>query len=352
MSKLVTDLDVVAHDYSVNFDHHQVYAECKGGKHKSTLDRVVWVRGVKELIAADYAHLVLDHCDDVTVEFARTHRVEILQKTALEALETSFRIPTDFWPGRSNLAAYEETERQIQRLRSNVATNSLAAWIVRSAEIWRESFALALSYARLNSLLRLFDELKEVLETVTVSETELRLVRYGVSALLVRLSQYVLFAAADTLSMTPTTREKYLAERLTAGNLTLGQSKQILDSAFKLARSQLEAKGVEAPAGWTSDQMLSPPRYAAPFAQVIERVIAEADRSRLLPLTMELRLYGFCGNAGTSLVRRAEYGLPTSSVVMAFARQSLGLTEQVSKGAACDFDGLKKLGAGDSRKDA
>ena len=31
-SKMVTDVDVVAHDYSQNFHHRRTYAECKGGK--------------------------------------------------------------------------------------------------------------------------------------------------------------------------------------------------------------------------------------------------------------------------------------------------------------------------------
>src|SRR5204863_1101809 len=55
-SKLVTDVDVVAHDYSINFHHRRTYAECMGGKNKRALDRVIWVRGVKEVIADDMAY--------------------------------------------------------------------------------------------------------------------------------------------------------------------------------------------------------------------------------------------------------------------------------------------------------
>src|SRR5438105_2326244 len=37
-TNLVSDVDVVAHDYSINFYHTRIYAECKGGA-VSTLDR-------------------------------------------------------------------------------------------------------------------------------------------------------------------------------------------------------------------------------------------------------------------------------------------------------------------------
>ena len=83
-SKLVTDIDVVAHDYSINFHHRRIYAECKGGKNRSPLDRAVWIRGIKEAIAADFAYLVLERCDSSTANFAKSLGVEI---------ETIARIP-------------------------------------------------------------------------------------------------------------------------------------------------------------------------------------------------------------------------------------------------------------------
>src|SRR5204863_3066788 len=88
-SKLVTDVDVVAHDYNLNLQHRRIYAECKGGRNKSPLDRVVWIRGVREAIQANNAHLVLDHCDWETVQFARTLGVEILQAHSIRSLEAA-----------------------------------------------------------------------------------------------------------------------------------------------------------------------------------------------------------------------------------------------------------------------
>ena len=99
--KLVTDVDILAHDYNLNFQEHRIYAECKGGKNVSTLDRIVWIRGVIQAIDADTGILVLDHCDAESVEFARGQGIQILMASGLEALENALGIGMDFWPGRS-----------------------------------------------------------------------------------------------------------------------------------------------------------------------------------------------------------------------------------------------------------
>ena len=150
---MVTDVDVVAHDYNLNFYHRRLYAECKGGRNKSVLDRVVWVRGVKEMIGADHPHLVIDHCDPVSVQFARTLGVEILQAAGLNALESALRIGPTFWPGRANLAAYQPVEASIKRIVDRSTAGDLSEWLAQASEIWRDASALALSYGKLNSLL-------------------------------------------------------------------------------------------------------------------------------------------------------------------------------------------------------
>src|SRR5205823_1247145 len=111
---------------------------------------------------------------------------------------------------------------------------------------------------------------------------------------------YALYAASDTLAMTPTEREQYLAERLTAGGLDLEQSRRILEGALRMAIVHLRTQHIEPPANWTVDHMLSAPAYSKPFVTVVERVIADGEQSRLLPLAMEIRLFGFAGDESAS----------------------------------------------------
>src|SRR5262249_48973818 len=156
------------------------------------------------------------------------------------------------------------------------------------------------SCGKLNSLIGAVQACSAVAASSSPAGEELAALRYAAAALLVRLSQYVLYAASDTLAMGPSERGQYLAERLTAGGLELEQSRRILEGALKLAVAHLRTQRIEPPATWTVDHMLSAPAYAKPFVTVIERVIADGEHSRLLPLAMELRLFGFAGDEAGS----------------------------------------------------
>jgi hypothetical protein len=278
-SKMVTDIDVVAHDYSLNFHHRRTYAECKGGKHRSALDRVIWVRGIKEVIAADHAYLVIDHCDPSTVRFARSQNIEILQASSLATLENALRISDGFWPGRCNRDAYASVEVLLRKVPSRPPAESIEAWLRQAMELWMESSALTFSYGRLNALLGVLQECDRLPVDPAFRPEDTLAVSFAVSALLVRLSQYVLFIASDTLAMTQMERLDYLSERLVSGGLDIGQSRQLLSGALQMVNAQLSVAGLEAPASWNIDSMLTPPPYTRPLATVVERVIGDGHRS-------------------------------------------------------------------------
>jgi len=292
--------------------------------------------------------LVIDHCDPVTAQFARTLGVEILQAASLFALESALRIAPHFWPGRANLAAYLPVEESIKRIIDRSTSGDLSEWLAQASEIWRDASALAFSYSKLNSLIGAVQACSAVAASSSPAGEELAALRYAAAALLVRLSQYVLYAASDTLAMGPSEREQYLAERLTAGGLELEQSRRILEGALKLAVAHLRTQRIEPPATWTVDHMLSAPAYAKPFVTVIERVIADGEHSRLLPLAMELRLFGFAGDEAGSgrMVTRVRQALAPTGLIIAFARQSLGLPESLSSGLATHVAGINSVTAG------
>lgn len=334
--KMVTDIDVVAHDYSLNFHHRRTYAECKGGKSRSALDRVIWVRGIKEVIAADHAYLVIDHCDASTVRFARSQGIEILQGAGLAALEGALRISDAFWPGRSNHVAFAPMDAMLRKMPPRPPAESTWAWLRQALDLSTESSALTYSYGRLNALLGVLQECKALAladDTPKNVSEETLLVSFAAATLLVRLSQYILFIAADTLSMSHSARLDYLSERLVSGGLEIGQSRQLLYGALQMVNAQLSMAGVEA-AKWNIESMLAPPNYTEPLATVVERVIGDCYRSAMLPLGMELRLFGYGGDesAGGSLLSRARFAHDVTGLVLGFARQSLGVPEALTRG--------------------
>jgi hypothetical protein len=283
-----------------------------------------------------------------SVQFARALGVEILQAAGLNALESALRIGPTFWPGRANLAAYQPVEESIKRIVDRSTAGDLSEWLAQASEIWRDASALAFSYGKLNSLLGAIESCSALAARSSPDAAEARALRYAAGALLVRLSQYVLFAASDTLAMAPTERERYLAERLTAGGLELEQSRRILEGALKIAVAHLRSQRIDPPATWTVDHMLSAPAYTKPFVTVVERVIADGEQSRLLPLAMEMRLFGFGGDeAGSAhMVARMRQAIGPTGLVIGFARQSLGLPESLSFGPVSDIAGVTAVSHG------
>jgi hypothetical protein len=343
-ANLVTDVDVVAHDYSINFRHTRIYAECKGGRNVCTLDRVVWVRGMMSVLGAERGYLVVDHCNPESSAFAASNRVEILQHTGLHALETALRIGTGFWPGRANFFVYEPIDKAVGK-EADGKSSGLQSWIKEASEIWREASALSFSYGRLNNLLSQVEQLSVILKTEAPLSETAPIYAYAVGALLVRLSQYVLFAAADSLGMTKTEREDFIAERLTSGSLGLEQTRKVVCSALKLAKAKLQEHGVEAPPNWDADHLVTPPSYARAFAEVVDRVVADGHRARMLPLALELRLFGYAGDerGSSGLIKRVGFAMPMTGLIRGFAVQSLGLPDTWTQGPVIHFKELKRV---------
>jgi hypothetical protein len=287
------------------------------------------------LLGAELGYLVLDHCSPESLRFASTHGVEILQAAGLSALESALHIGNQFWPGRANFMVYEPMERALVR-EAEGKGSAMQFWLQGASEIWREASALSLSYGKLNVLLGQLVQLGDILKKEAPTGQNAILYSFAVAALLVRLSQYVLFSAADTLGMTKTEREGFVTERLTSGGLGLEQTRRVMSSALNLAKVKLQEHGVEPPPNWDAEHLVTPPGYSRAFVEVVDRVVADGHRARLLPLAMELRLFGFVGDerGSSGLMKRVGYALPLTGLIRGFAIQSLGLPDALVRGPA------------------
>jgi len=331
-SNLVTDIDVLAHDYNINLHHRRIYAECKGGKNVRILDRLVWICGVKKIIDAEFAYLIVNHCDQSSLSFARSQGVEVLQISGLKALENSLWIGNSFWPGRSNISKCFVIESKIANTIKNRISEELGQWLNKAAQLWREASALSFSYGRLNVLFSILEEF-QLLINRGIAENDKEMVKYALSALFVRLSQYILFAASDTLNMPKSEREKYLSVRMAIGDTGIATTRRVLDSCERMVNASLKENDVDKKIKLDIERMLKAPSYTAPFINMVERIIGEGYRATLLPLTLELCLFGYAGNEKESggLIKRITNCLSTAAIVRAFAIQTLKIPDEYIK---------------------
>jgi len=125
----------------------------------------------------------------------------------------------------------------------------------------------------------------------------------------------------------------------------LEQTRRIMSSALNLAKVKLQEHGLEPPPNWDVDHLLVPPNYSSAFVEVVDRVVSDGHRARLLPLAMELRLFGFGGDerGSSGLIKRVSYAQPLTSLVRGFAVQSLGLPSALVDGPAFLLNTVKRV---------
>jgi hypothetical protein len=118
-----------------------------------------------------------------------------------------------------------------------------------------------------------------------------------------------------------------------------------MHGALNLARAKLKEHGIEAPPNWDAEHLVTAPSYARAFAEVVERVVADGHRARMLPLAMELRLFGFAGDerGSSGLIKRVDYALPLTGLIRGFAVQSLGLPESWAQGPVAFLKDVKTV---------
>ena len=199
---LATDIDVLASEYSSGFHLTRRHAECKSGRRVSTLDRVLWLTGVRSLLGADASYLVLASFDEDAADFAKTLDVDVLTVKQLETWEKSLGIPKYTWPARSDFTFFDPIRVKLNdygRKQSSSKRDRKIRESVQFVEIdsWR-----LFGYSQLNRLLRMLKELSDEGQKAPPSGTGILLLRYAGSALLVRLSQYMMAICHDVSRVT------------------------------------------------------------------------------------------------------------------------------------------------------
>jgi hypothetical protein len=91
--RTLTDLDVLGVRYDQMFTSHRVVADCKTGRHVSDVNRLFWLRGVKDYFGADEAYYLRPNIGGETRSIAPKLGLRVIDQTALATMENA--LPTD-----------------------------------------------------------------------------------------------------------------------------------------------------------------------------------------------------------------------------------------------------------------
>ncbi len=287
---LATDIDVLVSEYGSGFHLTRRHVECKSGKFK-LVDRILWLNGVRTLLRANSSYLIAADVDLSASNFARRLDVQLFSGQHLDAWERALRIPLDSWPCRSDYATFDTATREWKRF-GNDRKNDI--WrLLREALVFVEVESwLTFRYRRLNKLFRLIREISKAYVSEGLDDHQRLCARYSFSALLVRLSQYVLSICADVASIVPLQVEDYLSDRLKFGDQDPKQATDMMEATVKWVRESLRFKGVKVPPEIDTDRLQPTPRYTAELVSLIRCLLDQSQEARYLPLAIERMQFG------------------------------------------------------------
>ena len=290
---LATDIDVLVSEYGSGFHLTRRHVECKSGRFP-LLDRILWLNGVRTLLRADSSYLIATNIDLSASEFARGLEVQLYTVQHLDAWEKALRMPSDFWPCRSDYMTFDSARKVWNQLSTGKTGKTNTTWqLLRGALAFVEVESwLTFRYRQLNKLFRLIGEVSKMHDNGTLDHDQLLCARYVFAALLVRLSQYVLAICADVSSIMPLEIEKYLSNRLTFGDQDPIQAVGLTTATVMWVSKALHVKGITMPSEIDPARLHSAPPYTAEVVSLVRRLLDQSHEARCLPLAVERMQFG------------------------------------------------------------
>jgi hypothetical protein len=285
---IATDIDVLVSEYGSGFHLTRRHVECKSGKF-SLLDRILWLNGVRTLLRADSSYLIASDADLDASDFARRLEVQLFTGQHLEKWEKAIGTPVDVWPCRSDFVTFD-------------CARSVWSQLSKSDEAWRllrgglafvevESW-LTFRYRLLNKLLRMIEEVARLVDAGGLDNDQILCAKYLFSALLVRLSQYVLAICEDVGTIMPVEIESYLTQRLMFGDQDAFQATELTKATVAWVRESLQVKGIAMPSEIDPGRLNVPPPYAPEVVSLVKRLLDQSQEARYLPIAVERMQFG------------------------------------------------------------
>lgn len=332
---LATDIDVLVSEYGSGFHLTRRHVECKSGSF-ALVDRILWLNGVRTLLGADSSYLIAADVDLAASDFAHGLDVQLFTSLHLDAWEKSIGIPADVWPCRSDFSTFDAARATWQRLSGDKTADESWRFLRATLAFVEVESWLRPKYRLLNKLIRLLNDIGRQFDGYDVHQA--LCARYLFSALLVRLSQYLLGICADVAGIMPADMDKYLTNRLTFGDQDPAQAMNLTHGTVEWIREMLRAKEIVLPGDIDAARLHTAPTYAPELVTLVRRLLDQSQEARYLPLAVERMQFGQDGD--DKLVRlRAAAGSAESlaALLKAFTARTFKLPNALTTPVRADL---------------
>ncbi len=265
----ITDIDVLRYEFGADLSLRRTVVECKSGDAKSApkeVDRLFWLHGVRTLVGAESALLVVDKQPTARVRWvADTLKVDVQSIEDVSRREGIVGIATNADWGAHD-PEYVRSEERIFRSVKDDRYLQRAVWFFRS-DFWHLEPAVALK----RTVVLIENLSKRLTDSLPHDEAEsIRwLIADGTVCFVLAATQL----ASMAIKLPPADFRTNMTERMSEGLAPIAQLKQLSDAVdryilgvFKQAEIpphiSISALGAFAP---------TPPPYLDPLLEVLER---------------------------------------------------------------------------------
>lgn len=331
----VTDLDVLGFSFESSLKHHKYIGEVKAGKSNNTprpLDRALWMRGLREMFAAESGEITTAFKTSTPVRDAcKRLGVTVQHLDDLAAREARLQI-SQFNDVGSQGDTIASLRREVQAFVKNDKVLERAYWFLASEAWFLEPFDA------LKRTLGLIRELGKMWPPENHQEA-MKAARWFFAEAISVATLNLAIVAGDALTMDSRTFEEIAMAQLSSGDIPSYAIRNISDRFDEYIGKLLSSLG--APAEIKVNAMgaflPTPPEYAEPLLELVSRLAADSAATARLPRQLDAVLFERLvrrRNLSPQLAQRL--GLSYSAerlakLLAAFLRGQFALPEPVDK---------------------
>ncbi len=286
---LVTDLDLLAYDFGPSLQVIRTIGEVKTGRGKSApkpLDRIIWLRGLKELVGVDYVELVSSNAPSERARsLARSIGVDAQSQADIERREKLADVASVEEVGSHGACAFQE-RLWVHKHCRNAQLLERAFWFLRS-EVWFHDQATACK-----RLIGLYGQLASRW-TPEIDDQDSRALRWLLAETVSILTLNTVAVASEALRSAPDLLMAKLGERLSAGLASADVMRRIATDVDKYLGGLLRVANV--PTSVTTNAMgaLHPeaPPWTEQFVDLVCRIASYRETARILPRQIDLLVH-------------------------------------------------------------
>ncbi len=279
----VTDIDAYGIKWDIDFSPRIVVSQCRTGHAKSQekpANSILWLRGLKELMKASDAYLVMPSIPQRLKTFAHTNGLVPLDYPRLEELEKQLGISQGFGSFDSNafqrrVDVWNEISKDPSRQFSSIY------WFLVS-DFWSMP-----NNIRIKRCIAYYEQL------VKYGHLDRFPIQWLIFETVILFSVALLNFCHEVFAMSSQDRKKYVEVKMIEGLGTVEDEDKVLQYANALAASIVEEKTGQKVKLETSGMKMLAPSYTPMLIEIVERVVDKSELSINIPRLLDAFLYEF-----------------------------------------------------------